>query len=268
MTKTGIALLCVAACIGLCVQTLRHAPTGRLEAWFLDVGQGDAILLQSPSGRRILVDTGPDRSVLAGLGRHLPLLDRSIDLLVITHADTDHSAGAADVLRRYRVGALLLPSPKGATPAYRAALAEAAARRVPVLFPDPGLDLRFDDGLTLDIVWPTPAGRRLDTNNAGIALRAMTHDRSVLLTGDMEKPAETALLKTGAPLGADVLKVAHHGSATSTATGMLLAVSPRKAVISAGRRNAYGHPSPAVLGRLRAAGVAVHVTGWEGEGEY
>lgn len=259
-----VALTCAAA------HTALQAPTGSLDAWVLDVGQGDAIFLRSPSGRQILVDGGPDASVLRGLAQHMPLLDRSLDLVVLTHPDADHANGILPVLRNYAVAAIMLPRTPHETAVFRAILDEVERQHIPVLFPDPSLDLRFEDGLTLNVLWP-PAGRPphgASTNNRAAVLLARAGEKSLLLTADIEEESERAILRLGEDLHADALKVGHHGSKTSSGTGFLLAASPTRAFVSVAKKNGYGHPHPSVMARLRALGIATWVTGWEGEGKY
>ncbi len=261
-----VLIICV-----VCVHELRTNPTGTLEAYFLNIGQGDATLLVSPSGHQILVDGGPDRSVLGQLSHHMSFLDRTIDLVVLTHPDSDHSAGLLWVLRRYNVRAVLITGVQAETQIYRDLLSEISSQHIPILLPDPRKDIVFDDGLVFDVVAPltTDFGKKVDdTNNSGIVFRALWNDRSILMTGDIEAPAEDALLRSGQPFESVVLKVAHHGSKTSSGTGFLLAASPKQAMISAARQNKYGHPNKEILNRLRSFGILTHVTAWEGEGLY
>ena len=271
MTTEQVISGCVFAALSLAAaHGAMHAPTGEMEAWFLDVGQGDATLLQSPSGRRILVDGGPDASVLRGLALHMPLLDRSLDVVVLTHADSDHANGILPVLRQYRVKAVMLPRVPHETEVFRSILQEIRTQRIPVIFPDPALDIRFDDGLTLNVLWPragTPPSDA-DTNGQAVVVLASAGEKSLLLTADIEAASEAAILQNSEDIAADALKVAHHGSKTSSGTGFLLAASPTRAFISAGRTNSFGHPHPSVLGRLRNMGIKTWVTGWEGEGRY
>lgn len=271
MTKAQAVSGCVAVALSLAAaHGAAHGPTGEMEVRFLDVGQGDATLLQTPSGRQILIDGGPDAAVLRGLALHMPLLDRSLDLVVLTHADSDHANGILPVLRQYRVGAVLLPSTPHETAVFRSILQEIRTQNIPVIFPNPALDIRFDDGLTLNVLWPD-AGRPphdASTNGQAVVMLASAGEKSLLLTADIEAASEAAMLQNGEDVSAAALKVAHHGSKTSSGTGFLVATSPSLAFISAGRNNAFGHPHPSVLGRLRTMGVKTWVTGWEGEGRY
>lgn len=247
------------------VRELRRIPDGHLTVHFFDVGQGDSALLISPSGKTVLIDGGPDLSTLEALGNALPLSQKSIDLLILSHPDPDHFTAFPEVLRRFKVGALLLPAVRNNNEEpFQALLAVAREQGVPLVITDPAHDLDFHDGMVLDILWPgknPPA----DDNDASIVLRASFGLDSVLFTGDLGKKGEEALLASGTDVSADVLKVGHHGSRTSTSEAFLAAVHPRLAVISVGKDNHYGHPNPETLARLKQAGIPVRTTMKEGE---
>jgi competence protein ComEC len=233
----------------------------------LDVDQGDAILLISPSGKQILIDGGRDLAPLSHLGRILPLTDRTIELLVLTHPDLDHVAAFPELLKRYRIGAVLLTGVAAKAPAYEVFLQRLKDQNIPLLFADPALDLDLGDGLVLDIVWPPPGllGKTVpNTNDTSIVMRALYRDHEILLTGDVEEKGEAGILASGADISADILKVGHHGSKTSSTTGFLLEVNPRLAIVSAGRDNDYGHPHAVVMKRFESMGIPVRVTAEEG----
>jgi competence protein ComEC len=240
---------------------------GSVRVTFFDVGQGDAALIVSPAGRQVVVDGGPDDALLAALGRAMPLLDREIELLVLSHPHLDHLAAFPDLLERYRVREVLLTGAAADAPAYRRFLELLPAEGARIRLADPLEDIDLGDGLVLDVLSPEPGllGVRADPNNTSVVLRAVFGSSSVLFTGDMEGPQEEELLERGTDLRADVLKVAHHGSKTSSSTGILLAVRPRLAVMSYGTGNRYGHPSPAVAARFRALGIPVRATAEEGD---
>lgn len=260
-------LLLVATILGA-REYMLSAP-GFLVVHFFDVGQGDGALLVSPSGRQIVIDGGLDFAELEGLGKTMPFFDRSIDLLVLSHPQLDHLRSFPELLRRYRIGAVLLTGVVYHLPHYEEFLALLKEQKIPIIVADPRRDLDLGDGLTLDVLWPPPVlfGKTLkaDINNSSIALRARYHDHCILFTGDMEKREEDAILASGAELRCDVLKVAHHGSKTSTSSKFLAAVQPQLAVISVGKGNRYGHPSPEVLARLKTFHIPVRRTDEEGE---
>ena len=226
---------------------------GVFEVRFMDVGQGDAALLRSPGGRTVLIDGGANGRLLAQrLGEALPPRDRSIDMVIATHSDADHVQGLTEVLRRFDVGALLVPERPSGTP-MAALLAEARARGVPVRIGRAGQRFTFD-GATLEVLSPTD-GLAASDNNAALVTRFRFGSADVLFTADIEATAERQLI--AAYPDAEVLKVAHHGSASSSIAAFLDAVAPQAAVVSVGAGNPFGHPTDAVMARLEAE--AAHV---------
>lgn len=255
------ALAPLAVACALVWSAVRAQADGLLHLYQLDVGQGDAILVVSPNGRRMLVDGGPDpRAVLDGLGRHLPPWDRRLDVVVLTHPDLDHVGGLPAVLERYDVGWVLDPDLPAESPdaAFWSATRHAEPARVVRAAAGGRIALDPEAGVAADILWPPEprlAGVGAEANNNAVVLRLAYGRTSALLTGDIEAPAEAALLAAGARLDAQVLKVAHHGSATSTTADWLAAVRPALALIGVGAGNRYGHPDPGVLERLGPAVV-------------
>jgi len=242
---------------------LRHRPDGLLHFHALDVGQGDALLVVTPTGRRMLVDGGPSPSaVLAELGRRLPPWDRRLDVVVLTHPDADHVGGLAAVLRRYRVAWVLDPGaehPTAEAAEYEAAVAAEVAAGATRVRATAGLRLVLDDAAGVEAValWPPdePPGDEASVNDRSVVLRLVHGRTAFLLTGDIEAGVEERLVADGVPLAADVLKVAHHGSDTSSTPAFVAAVRPALAVISAGAGNAFGHPTAGTLERLAAAAI-------------
>ncbi|MEU8586995.1 ComEC/Rec2 family competence protein [Streptomyces sp. NPDC048664] len=230
-----------------------------------DVGQGDATVLAAGEGSAVVVDAGPDPALV---DRCLTRLGVSrIPLLVLTHFHADHVAGLPGVLRGRSVGAIETTGFQ--EPAEQAAFVrvQAAARHIPVTRAVAGESRRIG-ALDWRVLWPPPepAPSPDDPNDASVALSVRSAALSLLLLGDLEPPAQQALLRTppGAALGpVDVLKVAHHGSAYQDAD-LLRKVAPRLALISCGRDNPYGHPSPATVGELRAEGARVLRTDEDG----
>lgn len=229
---------------------------GPLTVAFLDVGQGDAILIQGPQGQRVLVDGGPSgEAIAAALGRHLPFHDRRIDLIALTHPQSDHLAGLLTVIDRYKVGGVLAGPAAGDSAlqdVWSEALEEAG---VPLVSAERGQRIDLRGGATLSVLGP-PAEMTAgidSTNEASLVLRLVLGEVVFLLTGDIGDEGETALIRTGADLRAHVLKVAHHGSRNSTSEAFLRRVDPRIGVISAGRDNQFGHPAPELLRRLRGS---------------
>jgi competence protein ComEC len=262
-------LILPALLVGACLLLWREytvAPDGRLHVSFLDVGQGDAAFLQTPSGRQILIDCGPDTALLQGLGKRMSFFDRSIDLLILSHADLDHIGGCIDVLRRYFVGSVLFPEVDADVPRFREFIAMLTEQSIPILLADPARDLDLGDGVTLDVLWPTPEAlaEMDDRNDLSVVVKITHGSDSILFTGDIGEEAENALLVSGADVSARILKAGHHGSKTSSSTGFLLAVSPDLAIISAGKDNSFGHPHPSIIQRLQDMGAKTRSTAEEG----
>lgn len=228
-------------------------PDGRLHVWFLDVDQGDGILIQTPSGRQALIDGGRHPALLLSeLGAAMPFWDRSLDLLVLTHPDGDHMDAQIEAARRFAVGQAVTSAPAAAqekASPWRDAL---ALRATPLTLIHSGGWIDLGDGAALWVLWPPSmpiTGEDADNENS-LVLKLVYGDFSLLLTGDAGIASETAWLASGAPLAATVLKVGHHGSAGSTGPGFVAAVNPHLAVIQVGADNSYGHPADAVLENL------------------
>lgn len=242
-------------------------PEAALDLDFLDIGQGDAILVTTPSGRRLLVDTGPDETVLRQqLQEVLPQLQKHIDILLLSHSDKDHIGGAAMVLQEYTVGLVLVNQEAKTPPEMQAVLDTAAQMGVPVVRAHREQDIRLDDETLLDILTPPPDFETATqtANNNSIVGMLITPWTRILLTGDAEEDTEKALLEAGTPLEAPWLKGGHHGSKTSTSSPFLQAARPRTVFFQNGKDNSYGHPAKEVMDRLAAAQIPVYNTSIEG----
>ncbi len=245
-------------------------PDGRVRITVLDVGQGDAILVDADHGARMLVDGGPDPDrLLVALDAHVPAWDRRIDLLVLTHPHEDHVAGMALLLERYRVSRVVEPGMRGPGPGYRAWVSELSAEGRSAGRLATGDRFTLDD-VRLDVLWPDrgtvpaePTDSGTAINNVSIVLLGTFGRERFLLAGDVEEGIDPTLLSRGLPR-VDFLKVAHHGSRTSSTDAFLDAVRPRIAAVSAGAGNPYGHPAPATIERLRAHKAEVFRTDLDG----
>jgi competence protein ComEC len=254
-TITLGGLLVAATLLWLAILQL---PDGRLHVAFLDVGQGDAIFITTPRGRQILVDGGPSPAALtSALGREMPFWDRSIDLVIMTHADADHITGLAEVLERYELAGWIDSGTDDPNALYLRCRELLTEKGVPHHAVQTGDRLDLGQGIVIEILHPPGslmAGTDADSNNNSVVLRLSWDNASFLLTGDAEAEAEQLLLQTEQVVAADVLKVAHHGSADASMAGFLASVDPSFAVISVGVDNPFGHPAPAVLDRLDQQG--------------
>lgn len=258
--------LAVFTCGFLAVREWQRLPDDRTHISFLDIGQGDAALIQTTSGKQIVIDGGPDWSALEKIGEELPFFDRSIDMAVISHPHMDHYASFPELLARYDVRTLVISGVGNESAWMRRILDAAAKHGTRVVTVTAGETLRID-GLEFDVLWPPvrlPKQFVSNLNNVSVVLKLRSGTHSVLFSGDMEKLVEDTLVAAKADMKSEILKVGHHGSKTSSSTGMLLAIRPTVAVISVGKDNTFKHPNPGVLDRLETMGVTVHRTDTEG----
>lgn len=244
---------------GLSVREYTLMPDGALHLRFLSVGQGDSALITTPDGKTVVIDGGPDWSTLESLGKYLPFFDRSIDLLVLSHPNLDHLLSLPEIVKRYKVSGIVIAESSNTQPRYRKLLNLARAKSIPVLTVAAGQSIDLGNEAKMHILWPPktmPKGFPKDENNRSIVAMLSYKNHRALFTGDEEFQVEETLVRAHADLKADILKVAHHGSRTSSSTGFLLAVRPSLAIISVGR-NIYGHPRPEVVKRLKQASAEV-----------
>ncbi len=266
-----LALVGLAIAVGALGLAAAHHPSGATRITVLDVGQGDAILVEGGSGGRMLVDGGPDPDrLIVELDRRLPPWDRRIDLLILTHPHEDHVAGLPILLDRYRIGRVYETGMRGPGPGYAAFARDLAIRGAPPLGRlETGSRIRLDD-IAFRVLWPDPgrvpreppdAGRGI--NDVSIVLLGEVAGRRFLLTGDVEDDVDPILAARGIP-PVDILKVAHHGSGTASTPAFVDEVRPRVAIVSAGAGNPYGHPARSTIDRLRGAGARVLRTDTDG----
>jgi len=258
--------------MGLSVWPWVKPGEGRLRVTFLDVGQGDAILVEVPEGQRLLVDGGPAGNQRLDVGERVlaPFLwnrpTQRLDVVALTHPDSDHSGGLRAVLTRFGVREFWENGRwvTGTEETLRAVERSGACRRTLVAGQRLWLGsalltvLNPDGSRPLDE--PPPEGQ----NEESLVMRLDWRGFSILLTGDLGGPGEERLLEQHAPVRALALKVGHHGSRYSSTSAFLDATDPAVAVISVGARNSFGHPTSEVLGRLEAAGARVYRTDRDG----
>lgn len=223
-----------------------QAPIVRIA--FLDVGQGDAIIIETPTGNQILIDGGVDGSVLSQLGTVLRPGDRHIDMVIATHPDADHIGGLIDVINRYSVDTFIESGATASTATF-SALATAVDVQVPtVVTARMGDRIISPDGVVLDILGPYRTYDGNDTNAQSLVVRLQYGALSVMLTGDAPQSVERDLVRWyGTQLESEIVKAGHHGSRTSTDPDFITALDPLIGIISAGKNNRYGHPHQEVL---------------------
>lgn len=234
----------------------------RLRVTFFDVGQGDATLITTPHKDTILIDGGPDSTILSRLGSSLPFSDHEIDLLIVTHNHADHITGLNRVLERYDVKRVWISGAIHTTNEYLKLLEQLRDKHIPTDVVFRGAEATLD-GVQLKVLHPLTSAEGTqpeDQHDATLVTRVVYGQTAFLMTGDIDADHEQAIIASGETIDAQVLKVAHHGSKTATSSQFLDAVKPNYAVIQVGEGNTYGHPSQMVIDRLVAIGATVFRT--------
>lgn len=235
----------------------------------LDVGQGDALLIQTPDQQDMLIDGGPGSGVVNALDRNVPLGDNDLEMVVATHPDSDHIGGLPSVLERYRVSTIMTTGVTSGSATDQRWQKAKQAEGAMLVTARAGQQYQLGRALVIEVLWPTDqwllAHPQAPTNDTSVVLRITCAGSTALLTGDIPSTIEDILMDGGQTITASVLKVGHHGSRSSTSSRWLGVVKPRVVVISAGKHNRYGHPHPTVIERLKANDVLIRRTDAEGD---
>jgi len=242
------------------------APSLRID--FIDVGQGDAALITSPTGKTVLVDGGPRKSARALTAFLATHVHGPIDLVLLSHRHEDHVGGLPAAIRQVGARLFMDAVERHESGAYTTLMRTLDAQGIPVRQATRGRTIDLGGGAQLVLLGPPEPvihGSRSDVNANSVVVRLTFGAFSALFTGDAEAPTEAWLLEAGVPLHASVLKVAHHGSQYSSGPAFLRAVGARIAVVSVGRVNEYGHPSDETLQRLASGGGSVYRTDRDGD---
>ena len=236
---------------------VRELSSSNLEVVFFDVGQGDSIFIETPSGFQVLIDGGPDLTVLEKLGEEMSFYDRTIDLLILTHPDRDHLFGLLEVLKRYEIKNILWTGIVKDTAEWKEWKRLIGEEGANIIIAEAGQEIILSENIYLSILYPFESLEGQETkytNDTSIVAELVFNNVSFLFTGDISKKIEKQL-----STDSDVLKIAHHGSKTSTSLEFLEIVSPELAVISVGE-NSWGHPNPEVLSNLEEFGIDILIT--------
>jgi len=237
---------------------------------FLNVGQGDSAFIKTPENYQILIDGGPDSSVLEKLSFLMPFWDRSIDAVILSHPEKDHMSGLIDVLQRYKVDYVIWTGIKRDTPEYETwiSLLEKQKQDGAKIIEVKSGDKVLLGNTLIDVLFPfeslSDKVEKNTSNDAGVVCRLIFGNNSFLFTGDITSKAEKELIDSKENILSDVLKISHHGSKYSTSDEFLKTVSPKIAVIEVGK-NTYGHPTPEVLQKLEKSGIQVLRTDINGD---
>lgn len=248
---------------------------GALTLAVLDIGQGDAIFIQDSVGHQILIDGGPDQKILARLPALMPVSDRSLDLLIVSHPHADHIAGLVEILNRYEVSAVMEAGAVYSSAIYAEWHRLLGEKNIPIIPAFRGEKISLARGAALEILapfedWRGRSGKEI--HDSMVVARLTVNGRGLaMLTGDMETDLEDKLLANVAEdnnsnnsLESLILKVGHHGSKTSSGKNFVKKVSPSYALISVGTDNRYGHPYPATLATFENFGIEILQTNQAG----
>jgi competence protein ComEC len=249
---SGLAVLFI---FSLILSWRIFAHSEELKVYFLNVGQGDAILI-SQGNQQVLIDGGPSEQVLMEkLGQFIPFWDRKIEVLIATHPDKDHIAGLMAVMKNYQIGAIInsrVPAESEISQEFEKIVEQ---EKIMEMAGEPGTKINWRSGASLKIL---EAKIAKDTNQGSIVARLDFGENSFLFTGDITESEERDLIsRIPDALPADFLKIAHHGSKYATSTEFLGSIKPTEAIISVGQNNRYGHPTPEVLSRLEEKGITI-----------
>lgn len=272
MKKRNISLLHVSilACLFILAFSTYSAASqkdGLLKIYFLNVGQGDSMLIEGPNGNQVLIDGGPGNSVLSELAEVIPFYDKEIDAVIVSHYHADHITGLIEVLDRYNVHTVIESDGVYDSPVFqswRKRVEEEEAKRVDAL---KGVQIDLGNGALLQILAPIEPweGREIkDAHEASVVARLVYKDFEVMFPGDTEERLEKKLIDQGINLESDVLKVGHQGSNTSSSPEFLSTVRPKIGVIEVGKDNKYNHPSEKILSRLEQFGIKYYRTDIDG----
>ena len=264
MGVTLVILACVTGIVGHAA--VRASGNTTLTVSFLDVGQGDAIFIESPSGRQVLIDAGKNRAVIRKLSRVMPWYDRTIDVVVATHPDADHIGGLPDVFARYKVGLIVESSVQDLEGVDAAAFEKAAHNEgAERMIAQRGDVIDLGNGVRIEILFPDRAVPSIETNTGSVIARIVYGETAFLLTGDAPKAIEDYLVRLdGDHLASSVLKAGHHGSRTSSGLSFVGFVSPEYGIYSRGCDNSYGHPHDEVIATFAKLAVPTLDTCEEG----
>lgn len=263
----GVAIIFVAVCIlGVHIYAMVFYNNPRIKVSFLDVGQGDAILISS-GNTQVLIDGGKDPKILLDrLGEQMPYGDTSIEMVIATHPDADHIGGFSEIIPHYTIASVGETTVRKDSSVYQLWEKNIYDYNLPRYIFSFGEKIVFSNGASIRVLYPFRNQKedKKDTNSMSLVLLLEYKEQSFLLTGDIPADKES-LIETH---DADVLKVSHHGSKTSTSQTFLEAMKPEDAIISVGKENSYGHPHQEVIQALRDRGVRMFRTDESGSITY
>jgi competence protein ComEC len=244
-------------------------PVGILKVAFLDIGQGDAIYIESPTHIQMLIDGGPPRKILSELGAVMPFYDRTIDILMVTNPDKDHIGGFIDVLGSYTVKEVIQPGTKNPSDTYAELERSIDTEPAKETLARRGQIIDLGGGAYFEVFFPDKDVSDLKTNDGSIIGKLVYGSTSIMFTGDAPNSMlEYTTSLNPSSMDSDILKAGHHGSRTSASEMFIKAVSPQYAVISAAAKNSYGHPHKETTDLFKKLNVTVYGTYERGRIEF
>ncbi len=252
-----------------CAIFIIDLPDNRFHAYFLDVGQGDSLLIKTPENKHILIDGGPRNNVSKEIGDTMFFFDRTIDLMVLTHPHADHVSGLISVLKNYDVKRVMATFVLYKSDVYANFLKAVKEEGAEIFVADSETD--FDFGSTfVDTIYPFSKinGQTFkDVNDSSVVMRIIYEDKSIFVGGDIGESIEKKIIAKYKNLKSDVLKISHHGSKKSSSDAFLQEIGPKIAIISCSKNNSYGFPTQIVLDRLEKYGIKIYRTDLDGKVE-
>lgn len=240
----------------------KQLPNEKLQTHFLQTTRGDAIYIKTPHGKEILIDGGVDRKILSSLSQYRPFWDRYIDVIIITHPDSDHYYGALEVIKRFEVGKIFLTGVLKNDPKYIELFDFIEQKNIEVIFASSRTDF-FLDGVDIDFIYPFESllgDTQSVGNNFSLVFFLKYHGKKILFTGDIETATEEKILRLGIDLTADILKIPHHGSKSSSSQNFLEAVKPSRTIVQVGTENSFGHPHQEIIERYHLKSLPLEST--------
>ena len=228
-----------------------------LKVYFLDIGQGDSILIETPNRTQILIDAGPNNKVISELSEIIPFFDKTIDIIIPTHSDLDHVGGFPEILRRYEIKNYFdsgFVDDDNLNKEIKTLIEKEKNINVKKINRGEKIILDQENDISFEVLWPSTDYKTSDNNDRSIILRLDYGKTSFLFTGDASSKIEKIIIEnsTGTDiLNVDILKAGHHGSKTSSGLDFLEKVSPELTIISAGKDNKFGHPNKEVIENLQ-----------------
>lgn len=256
-----VLLLLIVFSIVLLGVILHEDRKGVLTFEVLNIGQGDALWIESPTGVQVIVDGGPDNTLMKEIPKVMPWYDRHIDMIVVTNPDKDHYEGFISLLKKYKVDAVLEPGTTSKTETYALLEKEISDKKIEKVVARRGQVIDLGGGAYLQVIFPDRDISGLSSNDGSLVMKLVYGETSVMLQGDSTVKIEDYLLTLGTTtLKSTILKAGHHGSRTSSVSEYVSAVAPKWIVISSGLRNDYGHPHKETLETMQKLGIPTYDT--------